>query len=334
MYVVLDSNVWIAELGLRSSLGAAVRFYRKQHGATLVIPEVVRLESERNLRNLLAEHVASIHRSHNSLLSVFGSLREVVLPTAEDIDHVVNSLFSEIGIPFEDVGFSLESARSSFLKTIDKVAPSDKSQQFKDGVLWADCVNLLRNDDVHLVTEDKAFFEGRDYRQGLARQLADEISTASHALSLHPKLQDLLNVIHAPVNISAVELLQGFLNSYGESVNRMLQRMGFSLGEVSSESIRPFATEDPGLLYVEFELVVECNPAVDDGRQDGKLLLRGDAQLQIDSGEYTDLRNFGEEFSFTAADGSEEKSKNQVLFADSAIIGHRVVHHSIRHRLD
>ena len=52
-------------------------------------------------------------------------------------------LFSSLGVEVIDVAFSLESARSSFLKTIKKLPPSATTQQFKDGVLWADCLNLL-----------------------------------------------------------------------------------------------------------------------------------------------------------------------------------------------
>ena len=41
---VFDANIWIAQLGLRSPLGAAARFYLKRTKAGLALPEVVRLE--------------------------------------------------------------------------------------------------------------------------------------------------------------------------------------------------------------------------------------------------------------------------------------------------
>jgi len=75
-----------------------------------------------------------------------------------------------------EIPFSLPSAKSSFLKAIDKMPPSDRTQEFKDGVLWADCAGLLTNDDVCLITADKAFFQERDYTKGLSRNLAAEIA--------------------------------------------------------------------------------------------------------------------------------------------------------------
>ncbi len=68
------------------------------------------------------------------------------------------ALFESIDVEKVDVPFSLASARSSFLKTIGKVPPSAKSQEFKDGVVWADCLSLLAAEPVVLVTSDKAFF--------------------------------------------------------------------------------------------------------------------------------------------------------------------------------
>jgi len=70
--------------------------------------------------------------------------------------------------------FTLESAKLSLQKINDKVPPSDKNQQFKDGVIWADCMNLLQKGDVILVTKDKAFFQDRVYDNGLAVNLKEE----------------------------------------------------------------------------------------------------------------------------------------------------------------
>ena len=62
MIVLLDSNVWLEELGLNSSLGSAVRFYLKQKGAQIALPEVVKLEVESNFKNRLIGYVDSIKK--------------------------------------------------------------------------------------------------------------------------------------------------------------------------------------------------------------------------------------------------------------------------------
>lgn len=334
MYVVLDSNIWISELGLQSTLGAAVRFYLKRNNAVLAIPEVIKLESEHNLRNRLNDYISSIQKNHSSLLSIFGKLKEVVLPNNEDIENLIDNLFTNIDIEFVEIPFGIDSAKNSFLKTIDKLPPSDKSQQFKDGVIWADCVGLLSKGDVHLVTEDKAFYQDRQYSKGLVSNLKNEIASFENNLFLYSSLHDLIKSIQSDVAILPEDLLKSFLENNEESVNRTLERVGFEIGDIEDSVISSFATESPSLLYVEFELLITCNAVIDDGRSNGRLMLSGDGQLDLDAGTYSELRNFGEEFVYISPDGAEEKTKNTVIFIDSAVIGHKEVKHSVRYKLD
>ncbi len=148
MIVVFDSNVWLSELGLRSPAAAAAKFFLIHSGARLAVPEVVRLEVQHNLQARLTEHIDKIQANYHQLLTALGQLRAVVLPNSDEVNTKIQELFDSIEVPKLDVSFSLESARSSFLKTIDKVPPSDKVQAFKDGVLWADCLTLLAAEPV------------------------------------------------------------------------------------------------------------------------------------------------------------------------------------------
>ena len=143
MFIVFDSNIWFSELALNSNLGAAVRFFIRKNGAKVAVPEVVRLETEHNLRNRLNEFIDNIRNNHRQLLTVFGKLKEMVLPEASAVEDKIASIFNDVGVEIIEIPFSFESARSSFLKTLRKEPPSHNNQQFKDGVLWADCVELL-----------------------------------------------------------------------------------------------------------------------------------------------------------------------------------------------
>ena len=88
---------------------------------------------------------------HRRLLGYFGKLKELVLPNDAELEELSSKLFSNVGVEIVDIPFSLTSARSSFLKTINKEAPSDQGQEFKDGLIWADCVALLESDHVWLL---------------------------------------------------------------------------------------------------------------------------------------------------------------------------------------
>ncbi len=215
----------------RSRHFAVARVYLQQKHARLALPEVVRLEVEHNLRNRLRDYVATLQSTHRQLLTVFGTLKELVVPDATAIEGRVTELFGNLGVEVLEIPFSLPSAKSSFLKAIDKLPPSDRTQEFKDGVLWADCAGLLKNDDVCLITADKAFFQERDYTKGLSKNLAAEIADAVHAFSLLPSLDQLVRDLRIEVAIDENVLVRAYLDKSFEAIDGLLKRNGFVLGE-------------------------------------------------------------------------------------------------------
>lgn len=334
MIIVLDTNVWLSELGLNSTLGAATRFFIKQKNAKIALPEVVRLETERNLRNRLRECIYNISDNHRQLLTVFGKLKEVVLPDEQAIENRVTELFSNVGIEIIEIPFSLESANASFIKTIDKVAPSDKNQQFKDGVLWADCVEMLKQDDVYFITSDKAFYRDRDYKKGPASNLLEEIAQNTHTLKLIPSLSELLAELRTEVPLNEQGLAEAFFEKYRGGIDGILSRNGFALGNRILLDRNPYATEVPGRLYIEFTMKYVCTDTTDENRHDAFLMLRGDGNYHVESGTFQELRNFGEELSFRLHDESEKQVRNHVIFAGTGTIGHKEVTHTILFKID
>jgi hypothetical protein len=334
MIVVLDSNVWLSELGLRSGRAAATKFFLKQRGATLALPEVVRLEVQENLQSRLTEHIEKIRDNHRQLLTAFGRLKEVVLPSEDDVKAKVQELFDSIAVDKLDIPFSFESARSSFLKTIQKVPPSDKTQEFKDGVLWADCVRLLASDAVTLVTADKAFYQDREYKNGLAQSLRTELSGQRNEFTILPSLSDLLKAVRKSLSLSEDDLAAAFLALHGKSVYGLLIRLGFELGERKSFACTPYATEDPSVVFIEFSMDYGCADIRGDGRTDAVLTLKGDSAYVPAMAEFRDLRNFGETLAYRMADGTEKVNRNQVAFMAGIVLGHREVSSETRYRLD
>ena len=286
MFIIFDTNVWLSEFALNSASGAAVRFYVKQHGATVVVPEVVRLELERNLTRMLCQLAENITRDHRELLAVFGNLKEVVLPTEDQIREKVAKILLDLDIPIKEMPFSLNAARSSFLKTIDKMPPSDRTQEFKDGVIWAHCIDLLAEADVYLVTGDKAFYCRREYSGGLAKNLLAEAKASSHELTLIHELAGLLKDIQRDVQIDEKKLVDAFLSEQSASVERMLDRTGFVLKGPPEVEVKLFATEVATQLYVEYVIKFRCDDTSDQGRTDATLELRGIGSYDTSTGEY------------------------------------------------
>ncbi len=333
MIIVLDTNIWLGELALNSSLGAAVRFFLRQRDARLALPEVIRLETERNFREKLNTFVANVRDNHRQLLTVFGTMKEVVLPDEAAIENKVAQIFSSVGVELLNIEFSLESAKNSFLKTIDKLPPSDHGQQFKDGVLWADCVALLQQDDIFLVTSDKAFFQDRKYDQGLAKSLLEETYGKPHQFKIFHSLGDLLDDIKIELVLDEDLLIQSFMERHGKSVDDMLQRNGFRLEQTSQLSKVIYATEDSAVLYTEFNIEMVCADLTDQGRKDAVLHLAGTGSYFTENKQFLEMRITKQALNYLLADGTTKQSKNFVLGIANVVLGHRDVTHTVRYKI-
>jgi hypothetical protein len=332
MLVVLDTNVWISELALNSSRGAAVRFYLKRTGAVLVIPEVIRLEIEHNLKSTLSDLADRAAASHRQLLSVFGNLKEVVLPTDDEIDTKVEEIVASMDVPTREVEFTMDVARSALIRVIDKKPPSDKSQQFKDCVIWARCIKLLEEDDVCLVTQDKGFYKGRDYSQGLAPSLQRETAVAGHLLTIMQDVALLLDVMRSDVHIEEKRLVEDYMAKFSSSMEAMLDWAGFECEGPPQVHAKLYATENASRLYIEFDIQYSCADLTEEGRADASLRLPGDGIYDDPSGSFVELRQHGEQLSYRDEEG-EQKLEHNVIHCGTGIFGHRTVRYTVREPL-
>ena len=200
MFMLFDANTWISQVGLRSQNGAAVRFFARQHDATIAIPEVVKMEVEEILTKHMLEQRKRIADGHRQLLPLFGQLQNVPLPSEDDIRNAVNNIIPDIDVPARHIPLNLEAARSSMIKLMKKIPPSKKKEQFRDGVIWAHCLELLSEGDVYFISQDTDFFENSDFTKGLASELIQEMEAKSvkHKILLKRNLTDLLEEIQIP----------------------------------------------------------------------------------------------------------------------------------------
>jgi hypothetical protein len=282
----------------------------------------------------MREFVGEIQDSYRQLLAAFGTLREIVMPTEAEILAKANEVIDSFDVAKREIPFSIESARSSLLKTIEKQPPSDRTQEFKDGVIWSDCLQLLAEGDVVLVTSDKAFYRDRTYTSGLAQNLELEAASRGRSLRILPSLADLLEAVRQPIRLDEAALLQACLDAEPKTICKTLAAHGYVLDEVQACRYRLFATEDPRKLFLEYSINLSCTNVRGDGRSSALLYLKGDGTFDPATLTYDSLRNFGEQLTFTDVDGSEKNIRHAVLFGASIVLGHREVSSTIRHLID
>lgn len=332
MILILDSNIWLSEFALNSTLGAVTRFYIRQNKVRIALPEVVRLEVEHNLRNSLRDFVSKIADNHRKLLTIFGSLKEVVLPNDFEINQKATQVFSDLGLELFEVPFSIESARSSFIKTIDKSPPSDRTQEFKDGVIWADCCYLLEQDDVVLVTGDLAFYSHREYSRGLAINLKNEINSKNKSFKIFRSLSELLTELKTDVPINKKALVDTLLTQQKESIEELLALANYQLSDTFQVEHTAYITEKSNILYLEFKADITTHDLTSENRPDGLLTLPGNGNLNTESGNFVSIYISEEELSYYQQNG-EHQTLTNAFHSSIAYLGHKEVVHHIREKL-
>jgi hypothetical protein len=236
------------------------------------LPEVIRLEVEHHLRAEINKIKERIYDDHQRLLGMVGKLNELILPDDARINDVVANFISSLEFDLVETSLTLEAARSSFLRTIDKITASHNDQQFKDGVIWSDCLTLAQTDDVTLVTNDKAFYQDGDIKNGLSLRLLSETTGLPHHIKVVGSLGALMVDIRARVDVSD-ELLVS-------AITGILDRLGFTRAGDPVVTKTFYATEKRSILFVEFRLDFPCEDASQAGRVDAVLTIAGDGQYQ------------------------------------------------------
>jgi hypothetical protein len=332
MIVVLDTNIWLQEMGLNSATGAATRFFIRKHNATIAIPEVVRLEAEDHLRQSIHAAIYRIRDEHSKLLTLFGTLLEVSLPSEAEVGQKVSQLLSDTGVETATIEFSLQSARSSFLKILARQPPnSPNSQQFKDGVLWADCLSLLQGDDVSFVTSDKAFFLNRNFSEGIAPNLAAEAAACPHALKIFSSLDGLLEDIKVKVDLDEDAFTSAYMNLHSQGMEKLLVSQGLARHERTNLSRNLYITEDPDSLSFDYTASYETVDISELGRSGLVLELKGDGMHNTRTNVYSQLRNLGESIVERQRDGTQKRTViNHYLYAQGITIGPTEIVRTVR----
>lgn len=246
----------------------------------------------------------------------------------------MEGVFTSSGLNLLPVPFSLTSAKSSYAKILESVCPNtEKDQQFKDGVIWADCLSLLAKDDVTLVTDDRAFYLGRQHENGLAKNLQNEAMEYPHKLRIVPTLAALLDTFPKYIPFDEAKLLDAAIVAAEGSVAGLIAN-GFEMGSTTPRVKRHiFATENPDKLFFDCAIEITCHDASGKNRGDALFAIEADGLYSCKRLEVDEIRMKSAGFKFVDESGEEVKRRD-VWLRTSGLGGHREVTHVIREKLD
>lgn len=254
--VVLDANIWVAERLLQSSIGNALLYALAAKNSKICLPEVVELEVQSTLQAFAERAIGTIAKEARLLRQLSGQKLQYMGPTSRAINEGINERWKQLEGVLHRIPFSFGHARAALNRVILKRSPSgDNNEQFRDCCIWESMLDVGQAQDIHLVTGDGAFYDGRDRTKGLAAILRAEAMERGLRIFLHPNL----GAFMAAAEPTSATFDEGLIRS--AIVEAVLPKAGELAGERGSElrelkraRISGYATPKQSAVAVSFDV--------------------------------------------------------------------------------
>ena len=288
--LILDSNAFIAEIGLMSRRGSALKHYIYQRGTKLVVPQAAAEEYKRHLIRRAQKKIKGIESSLGWLAQYFGKITGWLAPDDDAVEERARVLAG--GQSIEAVPFAETSDLILRAQQRDKSErpPSHKRPSLADCRIWEQCLDLLAEYDVIFVSADSDFRGHRkpDKLHPQLRAEVDQVGT-ERRLTFHATMESLLGELKSEIQPLPDETIFEFV--YGELTD--------SVQELQSNSnCRPtltgtihqtrFTTEAPGVIEVRLEVTDSWESI--DGAASLPFELSGSCQYDLSNKELSALK--------------------------------------------
>ena len=251
--LLLDSNIWIKEVGLMSKRASTLRLYMKERRKRLVVPEVVQAEAARHLASRMRSETAAARRAHERLVRMFGTLSEWRIPSDGEVEAHAERLARGVDVPADYIELQPDTALRGARRWVAQRPPAHPKGGFVDCLIWEEVTNLLDSQDLCFVTNDGGFFDSVD-QNSLHRSLEEEAGARAYALRVERDLDPILNEFRSEFTIDTGVLLD-FVNTRGAALKGAAESMGFEAEGPPEVTYKAFATENAQEVEVRFKSV-------------------------------------------------------------------------------
>ena len=155
--LILDANIFVAEIGLMSRDGSALKHYLHSRGMQLVVPEVVAEECERHLIKRAIGKRKCIEGNLQWLGRFCGEVSGWQGPKDETIIERAKVLARAEHLGAVVVPETREIRRGAELRNRAEQPPSHKKSQLVDCRIWEQCLDLLARCHIVFVSADGGF---------------------------------------------------------------------------------------------------------------------------------------------------------------------------------
>ena len=264
--LLLDSNIWIKEVGLMSKRASTLRLYMKESRKRLVVPEAVQAEAARHLASWMHKETAAARKAHEHLVRMFGTLSEWRIPSDEEVEERAERLARGVDVPADYIELQPDTVLRGARRCIAQRPPAHLKRKgdFVDCLIWEEVTNLLDSQDLCFVTNDGGFFDGSVDSNKLHRSLEVEAEARAHALRVERDLEPILNEFRSEFTIDTGVLLD-FVNARSVAIKGAAESMGFESTGPPEVTYKAFATENVREVEVRFKSVQPFVDALERG---------------------------------------------------------------------
>jgi hypothetical protein len=335
--VIVDTNELLSSYLLNSAMGAALLFEIQQQNGKLGWPEVIEDEIRKHAILKAMEAVKRVGDELRVLEALLGSRPDPKLASKEEVDSAISRRIGDLAPLLLRVPFTLEHAKAALRRVNDETPPNGhKNQQFKDSAIWEAILELAVTHRVHFVTHDNGFYQGRDPKNGLAKELANERDRARFEIHVYLELASCVEALRTaspPFDVAGVvAALDAPLRIV---LSTVAGERDFALGEITKPSVSAFITERLGILAIKYDIVYSGIDTSSQQLPRTEVLIRasGNARFDRSSGTASDVQLGHVEFQYLDAEG-EHKRANVHVVSGGATFGERRVQYRLEHAID
>lgn len=293
--VVIDTNIWRAELLLQTPRGRSLVYMLGRQGGYLGLPEIVEKEIPKQIVRLGEEIEQKCENYLRRLAILVDDPTLTVLPRMREFENITQKRLAELEPIITRIPFTFEHAKNALQLVYDDLPPnSSGNQQFKDSAIWQAVLELSYQHTVHFVTNDRAFLaDSKDYRKGLARNLDENCRKIKTEVHIYSDLKSCLDVIGRELdNVDKNTIFSLIYKEIEPTITNRTYQLKCEIGEIRDRKVLAYPSNDTEKIVIEFSISIqiERNPHITETDIDqGKLFVVGNCFYMRSSAQIAGL---------------------------------------------
>lgn len=162
-------------------------------GGKIALPEVVEIEVNKTFSDISEEALVRLKKDSRFLANTSRRTIAISIPRDFSIADGLAARWDELSTVIQRFPITYKQLRVALDRVMTRRLPSGaNNEQFRDSCIWEVFSSINKNKEIYLVSNDSAFYQDKNRRNGIAATLKREILDNSYASDLYPDLESFL----------------------------------------------------------------------------------------------------------------------------------------------